>query len=104
MKASDIFIRPSRSEGFGNSFVEAMAAKLPVIATDVGGISDFLIHKKTGLVCGLNDSNDIAHKVDMYTRDINLRNEIIDNAHEMVKEKYDWDTVSIKMKDIFIKL
>ena len=104
LKASDIFIRPSRSEGFGNSFVEAMAAKLPVIATDVGGISDFLIHKKTGLVCGLNDSNDIAHKVDMYTRDINLRNEIIDNAYEMVKEKYDWNTVSIKMKDIFIKL
>ncbi|MBX4216030.1 glycosyltransferase, partial [Candidatus Parcubacteria bacterium] len=42
LKASDIFIRASRSEGMGNSFVEAMAAGLPVIATQEGGIADFL--------------------------------------------------------------
>src|SRR3989344_767164 len=42
LKVSDIFIRPSRSEGLGNSFLEAMAAGLPVIATPVGGIPDFL--------------------------------------------------------------
>jgi glycosyltransferase involved in cell wall biosynthesis len=41
LKACDIFIRPSLSEGFGNSFIEAMAARLPVIATRVGGIADF---------------------------------------------------------------
>lgn len=102
--ASDIFIRPSRSEGFGNSFVEAMASKLPVIATDVGGIVDFLKHKNTGLICGLNDSNDIAHKVEMYLRDIDLRDEIIDNAYRMVKERYDWDIVAEDMKEVFEKL
>ncbi|OGG54055.1 hypothetical protein A3C20_00515 [Candidatus Kaiserbacteria bacterium RIFCSPHIGHO2_02_FULL_55_25] len=42
LKACDIFIRASRSEGMGNSFVEAMAAELPVIATQEGGIADFL--------------------------------------------------------------
>lgn len=40
LKASDIFIRPSISEGMGNSFIEAMAAEIPVIATEVGGIPD----------------------------------------------------------------
>src|SRR3989344_8006628 len=39
---ADIFIRPSLSEGQGISFIEAMAAGLPVIATPVGGIPDFL--------------------------------------------------------------
>ena len=39
---ADIFIRPSLSEGQGVSFMEAMAAGLPVIATPVGGIPDFL--------------------------------------------------------------
>ena len=40
--ASDIFVRPSLSEGMGNSFIEAMAAGLPVVGTPVGGITDFL--------------------------------------------------------------
>ena len=42
LKVSDIFIRPSLSEGFGNSFIEAMASEIPVIATQEGGIADFL--------------------------------------------------------------
>jgi glycosyltransferase involved in cell wall biosynthesis len=46
LKACDIFIRPSRSEGMGNSFIEAMAAELPVIATQEGGIADFLFDSK----------------------------------------------------------
>ena len=43
LKVSDIFIRPSLSEGFGISFIEAMAAGIPVIATQEGGIADFLL-------------------------------------------------------------
>ncbi len=46
LAACDIFIRPSRSEGMGNSFIEAMAAGLPVIATQVGGLSDFIYDAK----------------------------------------------------------
>jgi glycosyltransferase involved in cell wall biosynthesis len=46
LKSCDIFIRPSRSEGMGNSFIEAMAAGLPVIGTQEGGIADFLFDAK----------------------------------------------------------
>lgn len=42
LKACDIFVRPSRSEGMGNAFIEAFAAGLPVVATQEGGIADFL--------------------------------------------------------------
>ncbi len=49
LHAADIFCRPSLSEGMGISFVEAMAAGLPVVATPVGGIPDFLfsVHEDT---------------------------------------------------------
>ncbi len=98
LKVSDIFIRPSLSEGFGNSFIEAMAAGLPVIATPVGGIVDFLKNKETGLFCEVHSPEDIARKVEVYLHDKVLRDEIVDNAMSMVKEKYDWNIVSSDMK------
>lgn len=95
---SDVFIRPSLSEGFGNSFIEAMAARVPVIATPVGGIVDFLKHKETGLFCEVSSPEDIARKVEMYLKDINLRQEIIENAFTMVSREYDWNFISRRMK------
>lgn len=96
---SDIFIRPSLSEGFGISFVEAMAAGLPVIATPVGGIVDFLIEGKTGLFCEVNNPKSIAEQVELLINDEKLYRRIIINAYTMVKEKYTWDIVSKQMKE-----
>lgn len=105
LKACDIFVRPSLSEGFGNSFIEAMAARVPVIATPVGGIVDFLTDKKTGLFCAVSEPKDLAKKVEIYMRDVALREEIVDNAFEMVKEKYDWDLVAKDMDEkVFRKI
>lgn len=99
LKACDIFVRPSLSEGFGNSFIEAMAAGLPVIATPVGGIVDFLKNKETGLFCEVNSPKDIARKVEIYLHDKNLHDEIIDNAMHMVIDHYDWKIITQEMRD-----
>ena len=45
---ADVFVRPSRSEGLGTAFLEAMAAGLPIIGTNVGGIPAFLKGGETG--------------------------------------------------------
>ena len=62
-RVSDVFVRASRSEGLGNSFLEAMAAGIPVIGTPVGGIVDFLITGHTGLLANPEDSDDLAEKI-----------------------------------------
>lgn len=98
LKRSDIFIRPSVSEGFGNSFIEAMAAGLPVIATPVGGIVDFLEDAKTGLFCQVNNPESIAKKVLDLINNQGLREDIIVNASEMVRSQYDWDLIAQRMK------
>ena len=101
----DIFIRPSRSEGFGNSFIEAMAAGLPVIATPVGGIVDFIDDKETGVFCSPDNPQSIARAVDILLDDSHLREHIIEKAKARVIERYSWDYIAQEMKSsIFDKL
>ena len=95
---ADIFVRPSLSEGQGISFIEAMAAGLPVIATPVGGIPDFLKHEETGLFCEVNSPESIAKQVERLIADEPLRNKIIANARKLVEEKYDWNLIAREMK------
>ncbi len=106
--ASDIFIRPSLSEGMGNAFIEAMAARLPVVATQVGGISDFLFDpiknaqkEPTGFAVEVKNPRLIAAAVSRYIEDSDLKYRIIDNASQLVKERYDWVTIVDDMKSKF---
>lgn len=110
LKASDIFIRPSRSEGMGSSFVEAMAAGLPVIATQEGGLADFLFDEKrnpdkqtTGWAVERDSPEDIADAV----REIMERPEkvraVVTTAKRMVVERYDWDIVAKDMREKVFK-
>jgi len=101
---SDIFCRPSISEGFGNVFVEAMAAGLPVITTPVGGIVDFLRDKETGLFCKVNNPKSIADSVLLLEEQPALREAIIAGGLRMVRERYDWNIISNKMRGVFEKL
>lgn len=100
LHVSDIFVRPSLSEGLGNSFLEAMAAGIPVIATPVGGIPDFLVDGETGLFCEVNNPHSIAQKVEKLMKDRESREYIIKNAREMVQKKYSWERIAGEMKEV----
>jgi len=98
LHVSDIFTRPSLSEGFGNSFIEAMAARIPVVATPVGGIPDFLVDRKTGVFCKPKDPQSIAKAVELLMSNDGLRRSITDEAFDMVSSRYDWSTIADEMK------
>jgi glycosyltransferase involved in cell wall biosynthesis len=108
LAACDIFIRPSRSEGFGISFVEAMAARLPVIATQEGGIADFLFDEKlnpdkptTGWAVQKDSPEQIAEAVKDIIARPDTAAHVTETASKMVAEKYDWNTVAAGMKALF---
>lgn len=109
LKACDIFIRPSRSEGMGNSFVEAMAAGLPVIATQEGGIADFLFdavrnpdRETTGWAVDANSPEQIKAAVEDILHQPQKVKTVIAQAKKMAVEKYDWDIIAKRMdKEVF---
>jgi glycosyltransferase involved in cell wall biosynthesis len=103
LRASDAFIRPSRTEGFGNSFVEAMAAETPVIATTAGGIADFLFDNENGLEVRVDNVEDVVEKTKILMGDSEIKSKIIENAREMVIEKYEWDNISKQMERVLTK-
>lgn len=99
-----VFVRPSRSEGLGIGFLEAMASGLPVVATRVGGIRDFLVDGETGLAVNVDDAADVAAKIDMLLADPVLRQKLIANGRKLVEEKYQWSKIAAEMSKIFDKL
>ncbi len=101
LSISDIFIRPSRSEGFGNSFIEAMAAGLPVIATSVGGIPDFIDDKETGLFASPDNPQSIKVAVLAILNDSTLRANMVQKAQNRVLERYSWESIALEMKAVF---
>jgi L-malate glycosyltransferase len=60
LAAADIFVLPSRSEGFSNSIIEAMAAALPVVATNVGGNAEAVEDGATGYIVPSEDPASLA--------------------------------------------
>lgn len=101
LKIADVFVRPSRTEGLGNSFLEAMVAEVPVIGSSAGGIKDFLTDGETGLVCDPENPEDIARKIERILADESLRKEVVRNAKQLVVEKYDWDKIALEYKKIY---
>ena len=90
----DIFLLLSGLEGFGQSIVEAMLMKKPVIATNVGGIPEIVEDERTGFLVKRNDDEKIVQNIKKILSNQDLIEQITNNALENVKEKYSWNTIA----------
>ena len=101
--AADAFCRPSRTEGFGNSFIEAMAAGVPVVATPVGGIVDFAQDGVNCLLAAPENSAAVAQAVQKLLDDLALRVRLIAGGRETAA-RYDWPDLAKRMDALIKKL
>jgi glycosyltransferase involved in cell wall biosynthesis len=91
MARHDILVMPSLHEGFGVAALEAGAAGLPTIATEVGGIPEVVIDGQTGLLVPPNDISALAEAIIRLSEDAGLRREFGQNARIFVEKRYNWD-------------
>jgi glycosyltransferase involved in cell wall biosynthesis len=93
LQAADIFVRPSLSEGLGISFLEALAAGLPIVGTPVGGIPDFLKDGETGVFAEPRNPESVAKAV-IRLRNPDLRDRIVRKGGALVQEEYEWGRIA----------
>jgi len=86
-KESYCLVHPTYIDNSPNSVCEAQISGLPVIATDVGGVSSLIDDGHTGLLIGL-DSKDIEHAVKLLINDDILRNNISTNSREIARKRH----------------
>lgn len=73
LRTADIFVLPSLEEGFGNVVVEAMASSVPVIASNIGGLSEIINDEKNGLLFETQNSQSLYEKIKKLIDDPLLR-------------------------------
>jgi glycosyltransferase involved in cell wall biosynthesis len=87
---SDVFVCPSRLEGFGLTVLEAMAAGRPIVASNVGAIPELIHDNENGFLVAAENPNDMAESILRILGDPHLRNRFSRNNLDRVEEGYTW--------------
>lgn len=92
LNISDLFILPSENESFGLAALEAMACKVPVISTNVGGLPEINIHGETGFLSDVGDVEDMGNNALKILKDAETLERFKENALAQAK-RFDIDVI-----------
>jgi glycosyltransferase involved in cell wall biosynthesis len=84
----DIFVLPSRSEGFGRANLEAMAMGKPVISTNVGGVPEVVLDGVTGILVPPGNSNALFRAIVRLLDDPHMRETMGREGRKRVEERF----------------
>ena len=91
LSAFDIFILTSLWEGLPNVIMEAMCARLPVVATDVGGVGELIIHGENGFLVAPDDACAMSDAVNRLIGDAELRREFGHAGRRTIEKRFSLD-------------
>ena len=101
---ASIFVLPSHMEGMPTVMFEAMGVGLPVIISDVGGVSEVIKNNVNGLLIKAGDWKDLYLKLKLLINDEKLRARLGAEARKTVDMHYTWDINAGKMQKIYSTL
>jgi len=97
---ASVFCSPSRSEAFGNVFLEAQAAGCAVVATNIQGIPDIVEDGVTGLLVPPEDPRALAQALSSVFDDTDLRKQLA-QAGQKNAQKYDWSVIAERYGEVY---
>ena len=80
LRAADVFLFPSYREGLGIAAVEAMAAGLPLVASDIRGVREYAVSGENSLLYAPDDIQGFADAISLLEKDDELRRRLGENA------------------------
>jgi len=101
---ADIFVLPSRSEGFSNAIIEAMASSLPVVATDVGGNAEAVKDGITGFLVPSEDPDDLSAAILRLLSDPSLAKAMGAAGRKVVAERFTTEAMMNQIAGAYGKL
>lgn len=101
LQAADIFLFPSRREGFPNALLEAMAAELPVVANDIGGVADLVTDNVSGLLVRREDTAMLCSRIRRLAGSKELRAKLGREARRSVTESFSIELISSKYESLY---
>ena len=103
IRGSDILVQPSLIEGISSTILEAMACKVPVITTNVGGNNEIIEHNQTGILIEPNNTQKLLEEIMKLFTNPEVKNRLINSAYTNV-QKYDWKNVGKLYLNLYSKL
>ena len=99
----DLFVFPSLQEGLGSILLDAMQFGLPVVATEVDGIPDIIIHEKNGLLVPPRDPHSLAGSIRYLYENPDIRN-LMSKEGELQSQNYSPEVIGRKYVELYRQL
>lgn len=100
----DVFVMTSLYEGLSNAIMEAMMAGLPVVASNIGGNNELVVHGKTGFLCGVNNAQAFAKYVLLLINNRKLLKRMGESGRQRIIREFGTDIMVNKTEEIYQKL
>lgn len=104
LSSLDLFVLSSHMEGLGSSIMDAMACRLPVVATQTGGIPEIVINEETGLLVPPKNPLALANAILRLYKDRKFASRLGQRGYELVHEKFSAEAMGQKIIDLYQKL
>ncbi|MFH5886308.1 glycosyltransferase family 4 protein [Halalkalibaculum sp. DA3122] len=103
---ADIVVLPSLMDAVSLSALEAMACKVPLVATNIDGLSEIIENEHTGLLVPPKNSEALANAILKLQKNDDLRNSLATSGYDLAVKEYSWDSIAQKTtifyKDVLI--
>jgi glycogen synthase len=104
LRLSDVAVFPSLYEPFGIVALEAMAAKAPVVVSNVGGLAEVVHHGETGILVYPNDPRSLAWGIIHTLQHPYWAHNRAEQAYQVVVEKYNWQVIAKATVEMYEKV